>query len=60
MIAGPFLLPGFYTLNYSDLERSINDLKDEAFEIKEYSDTHVTGEITVRESGGNPFFKHSP
>lgn len=47
--SGSVSVPEFYTLNYSDLERSINNLKDEALEIKEYSDTQVTGEITVQD-----------
>ena len=36
-------------MNYSNLEKAINTLKGGALEIKEYSDTHVTGEVLVQD-----------
>ncbi|KAA9022029.1 YfhO family protein [Niallia endozanthoxylica] len=44
-------IPSFYTLNYSELEKAINGLQNKALEIKEYSDTQVTGEIIVQDKG---------
>ena len=55
---GTFQIPEFYTLNYSNLEKAINTLKGGALEIKEYSDTHVTGEIISPRSGRDALFKY--
>lgn len=46
-----FPIPHFYTLNFSKLEKAIDRFKAEALEIKEYSDTHIIGEITVKNQG---------
>lgn len=40
--------PIFYTLNYSNLEKDINQLKTNTLKINDYSDTNVSGKITVQ------------
>ncbi|WP_071393147.1 YfhO family protein [Bacillus tuaregi] len=47
--------PVFYTLNYSMLEQELTRLKQQSFQIKDYSDTSISGEITVQEDNQRLF-----
>ncbi len=42
-------LPTFYSFNFSKFEQEINKLKSNPFTITDYSDTHVSGNITVND-----------